>query len=454
MMREPAPVTPPVVLTIAGSDSGGGAGIQADLKTIEAGGAFGTSAITSVTAQNTQGVASTHALPVAEIEAQCDAVFSDFDVAALKTGMLGTRAIVELVTEQVRQAAVPAVVDPVMVAATGDRLLDTEAEAAYEELIGESTLVTPNVDETEVLLGRTVETVEDARAAGEDLLDLGVEGALVKGGHLPGEAVVDVLVTEQSVETFHHPRVDTDATHGSGCTLSSAIATRLAHGDDLPDAVETGIDLLGRAVRYALDVGGGPGSVHHTVGLRDRAEREGISERVRSVVRAFLDRDVSPLVPEVGMNVVGATPYAEVPAECAAVDGRISRTLNGVEATGSVRFGASDNVARVLIAARERDPDLQFAVNCRFDETVRDALEAVDWPTAEYDPEASADRDGADRIRSMRRGIEDAILAAEEPPVAVCNHADVGIEPTLLLLAPDESTIVERTGALLEAVEG
>ena len=151
MTRQAAPDSKPVVLTVAGSDSGGGAGIQADLKTIEACGGFGTSAVTSVTAQNTTGVESTHVLPVEEIDAQCSVVLSDFDVAAVKTGMLATADVVELVTDRVADLAAPAVVDPVMVAASGDRLLAREAESAYEGLVSEATLVTPNADEAAVL---------------------------------------------------------------------------------------------------------------------------------------------------------------------------------------------------------------------------------------------------------------------------------------------------------------
>src|SRR6056297_808146 len=232
MQRRESPVSPPVVLTIAGSDSGGGAGIQADLKTIEAGGAFGTSAITSVTAQNTTGVQGSHLLPTDDIAAQIRAVREDFDVAAVKTGMLATSEVIDLVAE--RAPDLPnLVVDPVMVATTGDRLLAAEAEDAYEDLVAEAALVTPNADEAEVLTGRAIAGPDDAAAAGRDIVEMGADAALVKGGHVPGDEVVDTLVTAESVTTFRHDRVDTEATHGSGCTLSSAIATRLAHGDDL-----------------------------------------------------------------------------------------------------------------------------------------------------------------------------------------------------------------------------
>jgi len=451
MSRQRAPITPPVVLTIAGSDSGGGAGIQADLKTIEAGGAFGTSAITSVTAQNTRGVEGTHRLPLEEIEAQYDAVISDFDVAAVKTGMLATSEVVEFVTDAIAEMDVPAVVDPVMVAASGDRLLDKDAEAAYEDLAREAALITPNADEAEVLTDTTIETVADAQQAGEQLVDEGVEAALIKGGHLDSEDVADVLVTEAGIETITHQRVDTEATHGSGCTLSAAIATRLAYGDDLSTAVRTGIDLLGRAVRYSLDVGQGPGSVHHMVAVRDRANREPTAEQVSGIVRAFVDMDVSALVPEVGMNVVGATPYAEAPRECAAVEGRISRTLDGVEPTGGVRFGASSHVARFLLGAREFEADFRYAVNCRYDEDIESALAYLSWPVASYDrseePETIKTTDGATMDWAGRQAF-----GGDQTPVAVTDPGDHGKEPMTKVLAADPTTLVKRVETLLDVL--
>ena len=456
MARKEAPVTPPVVCTVAGSDSGGGAGVQADLKTIEAGGGFGTSVVTSVTAQNTTGVESTHVLPVEEVQAQATAVFEDFDVAAVKTGMLATAPVVELVAERVAGLDCPAVVDPVMVAASGDRLLEPAAEDAYEELVAGSTLVTPNVDEAEVLTGREVTDPESATAAGEDLVGMGADAALVKGGHLGGEDVVDVLVTADTVETLRHARVDTAATHGSGCTLSSATATRLAHGDDLPAAVRSGVDLLARAVRYNLDVGEGPGAVHHAVALRDRAARQPTAERVEWVLRDFVERDVSPLVPEVGMNVAGATPYAETEGECAAVEGRLTRTLDGVASPRGVRFGASTHVAGALLAAREADADLRFAANCRYDGAIAAVLAGLDGTVVGYDREEYADGDGRGDgagPAATRRGVKAAVTGADVDgsPVAAVGEGGAK-EPLVTLFAPRAGGLVDRVATLLDAV--
>ncbi len=264
-MKTPVPESRPVALTIAGSDSGGGAGIQADLATMAIHGVFGTSAITAVTAQHTRGVESSFVLPVEEVAAQIDAVTDDFAVGAAKTGMLATTEIVETVADYAAEFDFPLVVDPVMVATSGDRLLEPDAERAYEDLFAEAAIVTPNADEAAVLTDVAVEDRSSAREAGEALREMGADAALVKGGHVPGDTVRDVLVTAEGATTFEHERVDTDATHGSGCTLAAAIASRLARGEDLEPAVEGATDFLARAIEHHYDVGRGPGTVNHSV---------------------------------------------------------------------------------------------------------------------------------------------------------------------------------------------
>jgi len=447
MTRRSAPVRPPVVLTIAGSDSGGGAGIQADLKTIEAGGAFGTSAITSVTAQNTRGVQGTHGLPIAEIEAQIDAVLSDFDVAAVKTGMLGRREVVETVVDDADRLP-NLVVDPVMVAASGDRLLEPAAESAYEDLVAAATLVTPNADEAAVLTGVDVTDVDAAREAGDVLVEMGADAALVKGGHVPGDDVVDVLVTEETTHSFRHDRVDTAATHGSGCTLSSAVATRLAHGDDLPSAVGDGVSLLASAVRYGVDVGEGPGSVHHLVEARNEAARGETVEAVERVVGLLVDRAPKVLVPADGTNVAGATPYAESPRDVAAVEGGIGRTRDGLRANRGVRFGAGGWLASLVLAVREVAPTTRFALECRRSPALDRALAEFDEPVVELSADAS-DADGNDRPLTQR--VSDAAADDDAPPVAVVDptRGEAGVA----LLAPDAGTLVDRTERLLDAAE-
>ncbi|MFP4590834.1 MAG: bifunctional hydroxymethylpyrimidine kinase/phosphomethylpyrimidine kinase [Halobacteriales archaeon] len=452
-MRRAAPVTQPVVLTIAGSDSGGGAGIQADIKTIEAHGCFATSAVTAVTAQHTRGVERVDVLEPAAVTAQIDAVIQDLRPAAMKTGMLATAGVIDAVTEAVAPIDVPLVVDPVMVAASGDRLLDRDAEDAYDRLLAHATVVTPNADEAEVLTGVEVTDAEAAAAAGQRLLDRGPESCLVKGGHWGGERIADVLVTRDGVDEFVHPRIDTDATHGSGCTLASAIASRLARGQRLAGAVGGAIAFIDRAVRYHHAVGEGPGAVNHLADLDNRAAVEATVDAVRSVVRTAIDADVGAVLPEVGTNVVGALPFAESVDETAAVDGRIVATADGPAAVGGVRMGASSHVARLLLADREHRPALRFAANCRSDDDTVAALEALDWPVVEVDRRDEPEAVAAEEGRTMPWVARVAFAEATPRPVAVFDRGDLGKEAMTRLFAEDADELADRLVTLADAVQ-
>ena len=256
----------PVLLTIAGSDSGGGAGLQADLKTAEALGVFGTSAVTAVTAQNTRGVTAVEVLPAAAVRAQIDAVAGDFAVGATKLGMLATAEIARAVADAVRAHRLrPLVVDPVMVATSGDLLLERDAVDAYRErLLPLATVLTPNTHEAQALTGVVVETLADARAAAAELRAMGAAAVLVKGGHLDGEAdAVDLLLDADGERLYRARRLDTTSTHGTGCTLASAIAAHLALGLGLRDAVGRAKAYLTEALRRAPGLGGGHGPVRH-----------------------------------------------------------------------------------------------------------------------------------------------------------------------------------------------
>jgi hydroxymethylpyrimidine/phosphomethylpyrimidine kinase len=253
-----------VALTIAGSDSGGGAGIQADLRTFAAHGVHGTSALSAVTAQNSVAVTAWVALEARMVVAQVEAVATDMPVAATKTGMLANAEIVAAVAEAAGRLALgPLVVDPVMVAKSGDRLLDARAERAYvERLFPRAALVTPNVFEAEVLLGRPIRDADAMRDAARALRGLGARAVLVKGGALPGESL-DVFFDGERFEDLRGPRIDTPNTHGTGCTLSAAICARLALGAPLIEAVRGAKDYLTEGLRRSYAVGRGRGLVDH-----------------------------------------------------------------------------------------------------------------------------------------------------------------------------------------------
>ena len=260
-------MNPPVAMTIAGSDSGGGAGIQADLKTFAALGVFGTSAISALTAQNTLGVTGVHPVPPEFVVRQIETVLADLPVAAVKTGMLATATILRAVAALAAEGRLPRlVVDPVMVASSGDRLLDADAERAYVELLlPHATVATPNLREAEVLVGRPITTLAEQREAARQLAALGTKVVVVKGGHAvadtPGEAV-DVMVAGGVVTELRAPRVPTGNNHGSGCSFASAVAAGLASGKSTVDAIVAAKEFVHRAVTggatWTLGKGHGP----------------------------------------------------------------------------------------------------------------------------------------------------------------------------------------------------
>lgn len=254
-----------IALTIAGTDSGGGAGIQADLKTFQRFGVFGISVVTAVTAQNTRGVRAVHPVPADVVLSQLEAVAEDLPPAALKTGMLATLATLRAVAAAiVRHDFNNYVLDPVMLASSGDRLLDREAEQELlQRLVPLASLVTPNLEEAAILAGFPVSDPAAMERAGTRLLEAGAAAVLVKGGHLAGEELVDVLVTPGGTRHFRSRRIPTNSTHGTGCTLSAAITAGLALGQPLEEAVPTALDYVRRAIAGAPGLGGGSGPLNH-----------------------------------------------------------------------------------------------------------------------------------------------------------------------------------------------
>ena len=252
----------PVVLTIAGSDSSGGAGVQADLKTFAAHRCYGASAITAITAQNTVGVRAIHAVPVDVVAAQIGAVLDDLPVRAAKTGMLVNAATIDAVVDALRGTSFPLVVDPVLISKSGHALLHDDAVAVLLlRLLTRATLLTPNLPEAQRLAG--VDVDDGGLRAARVLLDRGAKAVLVKGGHGDGDDVVDLLVTAAGQRSFKSKRLQTRHTHGTGCTLSAAIAARLAQGSSLDDAVAAALAYVHTAIERAPGLGAGHGPLHH-----------------------------------------------------------------------------------------------------------------------------------------------------------------------------------------------
>jgi len=411
-------MTPPTALAVAGSDSGGGAGIQADLKAFAATGVHGATAITSVTSQHTRGVERVDGLPVEGVRAQVGAVVSDLDVRAVKTGMLHTPHVVEAVADALSGLDAPVVVDPVMVATSGDELAEGRLEEALAELAEVTTLVTPNATELELLTGHAVEDLEDARAAAATMLEQGWANVLAKGGHVgeDGQAV-DVLARGPEGETEHaYPRLE-GPFHGAGCTYSSLIAGLLARGYPLDRAVAQARARMQRALEHAHEPGAGP-AVPDALEACTPGPAAGAA--LGEAAWRIATRLPPTWAPEVGTNLAHAPEDATEPADVLALARRIRATADGTTPPGSVVEGGSRHVARVVLAAREVRPEVACAANLAHREPVLDAVEDAGLTTARFDrtrePEEADSTMAWGTTRALKRTPEADVVLDDGAP--------------------------------------
>jgi hydroxymethylpyrimidine/phosphomethylpyrimidine kinase len=435
-------------LSIAGSDSGGGAGVQADLKTFAALGVYGMTAITAITAQNTVEVTAIQDVNPEIVRAQIRAVVEDIGVDAAKTGMLHTRAIIAVVAEEVTAHNFPLVVDPVMVAKSGAQLLEPEAKnVLIDRLLPVATVVTPNALEAAAITGILVETLEDAERAARRIVALGTRSVVVKGGHLLEEAdqAIDVLLHDGTCTHLAAVRHATTDTHGTGCSFSAAIAAELAKGVEVPTAVHMAKQFVNHAIQFGLRIGRGPGPLNPMAGLYNDAARFRVLENVRAAVRVLeACPSVAALVAEVGMNVGMALPYAADPADVAAVEGRLAKMRDGVRAAGCPEYDASGHVARTILAVRAFDPAVSAGVNLRYAEATVRICEELGLVVSHYDRREEPTALKAQEGMTTRWGAAEAVKRAGRTPDVIYHRGDWGKEPMVTLVGATAVAVAER----------
>jgi hydroxymethylpyrimidine kinase / phosphomethylpyrimidine kinase / thiamine-phosphate diphosphorylase len=426
-------------LTIAGSDSGGGAGIQADLKSFAAVGVHGTSVVTCVTAQNTRSVDSIFPLPPEEVRAQLRAVLRDFDVRGAKTGMLYSADIVRAVSNELGGTTFPLVVDPVMVATVGASLERADFAAALaRDLLPRATLVTPNRYEAGRLGGGRVRTLADARAAAKAIAKRGPRAVLVKGGHAPGE-LVDLLYHEGEFTEYRGYRYPDDL-HGSGCALAASIAGYLATGADLVSAVERGRQrvALGFLMGYRAGKGVGIVNSHAAVDRYEvlRAVQEGADLAVRLIPPAW--------APEVGINLGYALPAAASPDDVCALEGRIIRVRDRLQAAGPPGFGASRHIARIILTAMRFDPRVRSAINLKYEEKNPTRLKKIGFAVGTFErgmqPEGTS---------TMEWGTEHAARKLGRVPDVIADRGGVGKEAMVRVLGTEPRDVMRKVRRLV-----
>jgi hydroxymethylpyrimidine/phosphomethylpyrimidine kinase len=445
----------PVAMTIAGSDSGGGAGIAADLKTFAAAGVHGTLAITSVTAQNTVAVTGIYDLPPEAVRRQILAVHEDMGIDAAKTGMLSSAPIVRAVAEVASQLGLTLVVDPVMVSKSGAALLREDAvEALARELVPRAKVVTPNAPEAERLTGIRVRDLAGARAAAEHIVEqLGAEAAVVKGGHLGGPESVDVLYHAGRHVELRSPRIESRTTHGTGCSFSAAIAAGLARGMGIEDSVDFAKRLVTDAIRYGLELGAGHGPVNPSSWVDVPAERFRALQDVRLALRVLVENEffVSRVVPESSMNVAAAlpAPYASGPGDVAAIAGGIGRFGRRLVARGEVEFGAAEQLAAALLGVSERFPEVRGAAIVASGEEVSRAMESLGFRAL-----PSGGRGAALGRRDLGIAVSEALRGESAPPDAVVDGGGPGLEPLTIVFGRSAVEAASKVAAIGKAIAG
>jgi hydroxymethylpyrimidine kinase/phosphomethylpyrimidine kinase len=445
----------PVAITIAGSDSGGGAGIQADLKTFAALGVHGTTAITSVTAQNTRSVIAIEDLPTEIIREQIRAVAEDLGVDAGKTGMLHTEEIIKTVSSEVSKHSFPLIVDPVMVSKSGASLLKSDAmDALKKYLMPKATVITPNKFEAEKLAEMKIRSLKDAEAVARRISKMGPKAVVIKGGHLKGKYAVDLLYYDGKFKTFKTPRLEAKTTHGTGCSFSAAIAAGLAKKLNIPEAVEKAKEIVTLGIKFGLSVGKGYGPINPMAYLYREASRYSVLVNVENAkILIESTPEVAVLIPEVGMNIAMAIPYAENVSEVAAIDGRIVKTSKGAKAAGNARFGSSSHLAKYILEIIKHDERKMAAINLKFSDDALKVLEKQGMRISFYDRKKEPEEIKMAEGMTVPWGIKEAIKRIGRAPDAIYHRGDIGKEPMIVIFGKQAYDLAKLTVQIARMVK-
>ena len=440
------------VLTIAGSDSSGGAGIQADLKAITLLGGFGMSVLTALTAQNTMGVQGIHEVPAQFVEEQIDAVLSDIGADAIKTGMLANREIIEVVSRKIKQYKVKkVVVDPVMISKSGASLLRKDAqESLIKRLIPMAWVVTPNLMEASALAGFRVSSLEGMKKAAHQIYRMGTKYVVVKGGHLKGMAV-DLLYDGKRFSEIEGPRIESKNTHGTGCTFASAIATFLARGDSVYEAVQKAKTFITMAIQSGFRLGKGTSPTNPAAYILREMERYRVTRELKRAVGVLKEERVGRLIPEVSSNLGYALPFAEGVEDVAAFPGRIIRFKDSVITYSDPEFGASQHVANIILAVMRFDPEYCSAMNIRYSKETVAQLKRKGFLVGRFDRRLEPKRVREKEGSSLEWGVGEVLRKMKQIPDFIFDEGDVGKEPMVRVLGRNPMEVVQK---ILKAAGG
>ncbi|MDY6958156.1 MAG: bifunctional hydroxymethylpyrimidine kinase/phosphomethylpyrimidine kinase [Halobacteriota archaeon] len=440
--------TSPVVMSIAGSDSSGGAGIEADIKTFSALGVHGTCVVTSVTSQNGKGIQSIFDLPQSEISMQFESIITETNITYAKSGMLHTKETVKTVSELVKKNDIPLVIDPVMSAEAGGLLLNKDArETMVHDLIPVARVITPNIYEASILSGIDIGDKETAIEAANKIAELGVEAVIITGGHAIEKMKdrYDLLLSDGEVEIISGEFFDGKA-HGTGCTYSAAICARLALGDNYHDAAISSKEFVLNSISRMSRVGSAF-MLNHTGMHLEFSERYMVLEDLKIALRSALENErFHILIPEVGMNIGMAIKGAENISDVAAIDGRIHKVSGRAKAAGPIDFGASDHVSRIILTVTSFDARMRGGMNIKYSEEILSACKELEMSIASFDR-----RDEPLGVKSMDWGVSDAISRSEcVVSDIIFDPGDVGKEPMIRILGRSATEVVTKALKILD----
>jgi hydroxymethylpyrimidine kinase/phosphomethylpyrimidine kinase len=440
------------ILIIAGSDPSAGAGVQQDLKVATVLGAYGVTAVTALTVQNTVGVQEVHPVEADLVAAQLEAILGDIAIDAVKVGMLATAAIVRVVAAKLKQLEVPVVVDPVLAASDGSPLLEEAGvKTLREEILPVTTLLTPNLAEAEQLTGREVKSIAAMEAAARELGEMGPRAVLVKGGHL-AEAPVDVLWDGRNSYQLPGVHLDRRNTHGTGCALAAALATRLGQGGTLPEAVNEARELVAEAIRWGLPLGQGRGPVNPAAPFLREQERYAVLQTLAAAAGRLEQGDIAELIPEVQSNLGYATIFPRGPQDVAAFPGRLLCGPAGLIIPMEPAFGASRHIAAIILTAGKVFPQMRAAMNIRFLPEVEQLAPRLHLKAVFFDrsqePGEIKEKEGS----SLAWGVAAVVQPEEPPPDLICDRGDWGKEPMIRVLGTDPMNVVEKVLAIRQGI--
>jgi hydroxymethylpyrimidine kinase / phosphomethylpyrimidine kinase / thiamine-phosphate diphosphorylase len=448
-------MTKKIALSIAGSDSSAGAGIQADLKSFTYLGVHGLTAITCVTAQNTRQVRSIYKVPAEIIEQQLESLFDDFTIDAVKTGMLYDKEIIKIVTQKLQAYHIKPVVDPVMVATSGDTLAHkTFLAALKKELLPHTLMVTANIPEAGALSDLEIIQQKDIENACKKIFNLGPESVLLKGGHLSGDTSTDFFYDGQQFHRIILPRIPQKKAHGSGCTLSALITGLLALGEQPLTAVEKAKSIVWSMIYEGYSPGKGADMLNHSLEIHvppvvRRAGHFEVWLQLRNAIETLINFLPPQMIPEVGMNFAYGLPNAQTRDDVCAIKGRIIRQKEKPAVCGTLGFGASKHVSSIVLAAMSVDRTVRSALNMRYTQEMLQLCSTIGLTLGSFDrrfepPVASS---------TMEWGTKDAITTCGYIPDIIYDTGSVGKEPMIRILGKNPEDVLKKIKMVVNALK-